>query len=56
MYAKNKSGLQRVLDGVWIVHNFIRIHFTTKQVPAVSLGVIEKRFSWEQILMIQKTA
>ena len=54
-YAKSKTSLQRVLDGVWIVHNFIRTHFTTKQVPAVALGIMEKGFSWEQILMLQKT-
>jgi len=54
-YAKSKTSLQRVLDGVWIVHNFIRAHFTTKQVPAVALGVMENGLSWEQILMLQKT-
>lgn len=54
-YAKNKTSLQRILDGVWIVHNFIRIHFTTKQVPVVALGVMEKGLSWKQILMLQKT-
>jgi hypothetical protein len=54
-YAKDKASLQRVLNGFWIVHNFIRTHFTTKQVPAVALGVIENGLSWGQILMIQTT-
>lgn len=55
-YAKNKTGLQRVLDCVWIAHNFIRVHYTTKQVPAVALGIIEKGLSWAQVLMLQKAA
>lgn len=49
-YAKKKSALQRTLDVYWVVHNFIRRHFTTRQVPAVALGIIEKGFSWEEIL------
>jgi hypothetical protein len=36
-----------------IVHNFIRIHFTTKKVPAVALGIVERGLSWEQVLMLQ---
>jgi len=34
-YAKSVPGLQRVLDIFWMFHNFIRCHFTTRQVPAV---------------------
>ena len=52
-YAKTKSSLQRTLDIFWIIHNFIRQHFTTKKVPAVTLGILKKGFSWEQILKIQ---
>jgi transposase-like protein len=52
-YAKSKPNLQRVLDVYWVVHNFIREHFTTKQVPAVSLGIIESGFSWSEILMLR---
>ncbi len=55
-YSKKKSALQRVLDGRWIVHNFISVHFTTKQVPAVALGILEKGLLWEEVLMIQKMA
>lgn len=52
-YAKNKKGLQRILDAYWVVHNFIRVHFTTKEVPAVALGVIDRRLSAMEIMLIQ---
>jgi transposase-like protein len=52
-YAKSKTGLQRTLDLFWVVHNFIRKHFTTKAVPAVALGILEHGLSWEQVLKIQ---
>jgi hypothetical protein len=52
-YAKKKTGLQRTLDLFWVVHNFIRKHFTTGQVPAVALGVLKENLSWGQILRIQ---
>ena len=55
-YAKKKTGLQRILDILWVVHNFIRAHFTTRQVPAVALGILEKGLSWEQALRLQKIA
>ena len=40
-------------DIFWIVHNFIRKHFTTKKVPAVALGILKEGLSWEQMLKIQ---
>ena len=43
MYAKSSPGSQRLLHVYWVVHNFIRVHFTTREVPAVALGVIERR-------------
>jgi transposase-like protein len=52
-YAKTTTGLQRTLDIFWIVHNFIRKHFTTKKVPAVALGILKEGLSWEQMLKIQ---
>ena len=55
-YAKKKTGLQRTLDILWVVHNFIRAHFTTRQVPAVALGILDKGLSWEQALRLQKIA
>lgn len=54
-YAKKQTSLQRTLDVLWIFHNFIRRHFTTKQVPAVALGILEKGLSWEQVLKIRKS-
>ena len=53
-YAKKKTGLQRTLDVFWIVHNFIRKHFTTQQVPAVALGILKEGLSWAQVLRIQR--
>jgi transposase-like protein len=53
-YAKTKTGLQRTLDMLWILHHFIRTHWTTKQIPAVALGIVDKGLSWEQILMLRK--
>lgn len=50
-YAKGKKGLQRTLDLYWVVHNFVRKHFTTKEVPAVKIGVLESPLSLEQIMM-----
>ncbi len=52
-YSKNKSALQRTLDILWIAHNFIRVHFTTKKVPAVAIGIMEKGLSWVDVLKIQ---
>jgi hypothetical protein len=56
MYAKKTGRLQERLDVYWIVHNFVRVHFTTRQVPAVALGVLEERFSLQEIFLIQKAA
>ena len=53
-YAKKKTGLQRTLDVFWVVHNFIRKHFTTQHVPAVALGLLKEGLSWEQVLRIQR--
>jgi hypothetical protein len=55
-YAKRNNGLQRTLDVYWIVHNFLRVHFTTKVVPAVALGVIHKRLSFRDIFYMQKVS
>ena len=53
MYAKGTGGLQRILNVYWVVHNFMRVHFTTKEVPAVALGVIDRRLSVEEIFHLQ---
>ncbi len=52
-YAKLQSALQTRLDVHWIWHNFVNIHFTTKLVPAVALGILDHGFSWSQIFRIQ---
>lgn len=52
--AKSTGGLQRTLDIFRVVHNFIRIHFTTKQVPAVALGVLDEGLAWEDAFKIQQ--
>jgi len=49
-YAKCKKGLQRTLDVHQIIHNFIRQHWTTGEVPAVALGIIPNPFCLENIL------
>lgn len=53
MYAKSTQGSQRLLHVYWVVHNFIRVHFTTREVPAVALGVIERRLSAREIFHMQ---
>src|SRR5712691_10855861 len=55
-YAKNQTRLQERLDVYWIVHNFVRVHFTTRQVPAVALGVLESGLSLNEVFFIQKIA
>ncbi len=52
-YAKSRKHLQRTLDVYWLVHNFVRIHFTTKVVPAVKLGILKLGISWSQLLSIR---
>ncbi len=52
-YAKCKPALQRTLDVYWVVHNFIRKHHTTKAVPAVKIGIIEKGLSWNDVMNVR---
>lgn len=52
-YAKCKSALQRTLDSYWVFHNFIKKHFSTKEVPAVSIGITKNGFSWSEIFRIK---
>jgi transposase-like protein len=53
MYAKSTKGLQRLLRVYWVVHNFLRVHFTTREVPAVALGILERRMSVQEMFQIQ---
>jgi transposase-like protein len=52
-YAKSRDTLQRTLDVFWLVHNFVRVHFTTKVVPAVKLGILQVGLSWSQLFSIR---
>jgi hypothetical protein len=52
-YAKEQPALQRRLDAYWVLHNFVRPHFTTKQVPALALGMLDHPLSWNEIFRIQ---
>ena len=52
-YAKSQGGLQRILRVYWVMHNFVRKHFTTKEVPAVTLGVLERPLSAQEFMLIQ---
>ena len=54
MYAKKTGRLPERLDVYGIVHNFVRVHFTTRQVPAVALGILDHGFALHEILLIQK--
>ena len=56
MYAKYTGRLQERVDVYWIVHNFVRVHFTTRQVPAVALGILGHGFALHEIFLIQKAA
>ena len=52
-YAKSRKDLQRTLDVFWLLHNFVRVHFTTKVVPAVKLGILKTGISWSQLLTMR---
>jgi hypothetical protein len=52
-YAKKQPALQQRLDAHWVLHNFVRQHFTTKKVPAVAIGIIAIGLSWLQLFSIQ---
>jgi hypothetical protein len=52
-YAKSENGLQRILRVYWVMHNFVRRHFTTREVPAVTMGVLERPMTVQELLSIQ---
>lgn len=52
-YAKKTKRLQQRLDVLWIVHNFIRTHFTTQSVPVVAIGILDRSFTYEDIFSIK---
>jgi len=49
-YAKCKKGLQRTLDLYWVIHNFVRKHFITREVPAVKIGILNSEITLEDIM------
>ena len=49
-YTKLKTALQRTLDVHHIIHNFVRLHWTTGEVPAMALGILTVPLSLEDIL------
>ena len=53
MYAKTRDNLQRTLDLQWLIHNFVRVHFTTKVVSAVKLGILAVGLSWMELFSIR---
>lgn len=53
-YAKTTSGLQRTLDVHLLIHNFVRPHWTTGEVPAVAIGVLGSPLGLENILTMQQ--
>ena len=55
-YAKIKTSLQTRLDAYWVLHNFVRPHFTTKQVPAAALGILETGLSLWDIFRMPRIA
>ncbi len=52
-YAKKNERLQQRLNLIWIKHNFVDKHYTTKIVPAVELNIINAAFSFEQLFNIR---
>jgi hypothetical protein len=53
MYAQSTKGWQRLLRVSWVVHNFLRVPCTTREVPAVALGILERRLSVQEIFQMQ---
>ncbi len=52
-YAKQEETLQTRLDVHWVLHNFVRPHFTTKLIPAVALGILEKGLSMFELFKVR---
>ncbi len=52
-YAKNTPALQQRLDSFWVLYNFVRPHFTTKQIPAVALGILEQGLTFGALFRIR---
>jgi hypothetical protein len=53
-YAEKVKRLQGRLNVIWIIHNFVRVHYTTKEVPAVMSAVIEEGLTLEDVLRLKE--
>jgi hypothetical protein len=47
-YTKKKKRLKPRLNIYWILHNFVRVHFTIQHVPAVALGIKSRAYPWQK--------
>jgi transposase-like protein/IS1 family transposase len=54
-YAKQDETLQTRLDVHWVLHNFVRPHFTTRLVPAVALGILENGLAMFELFKVRYT-
>ena len=54
-YAKQTATLQTRLAVHWVLHNFVRPHFTTRQVPAIALGILERSLSMLDLFKVRYT-
>ena len=53
MYAKETGRRQERLAVYGIVHHFVRVPLTTRQVPAVALGILDYGFALHELFLIQ---
>src|SRR6267142_2088430 len=51
--ATATTGWQRLLRGYGVVPHCLRVHCTTRAVPAVALGLLERRLSVQEMFQIQ---
>lgn len=51
-YPKSSGGLQRILNVYRVIHNFVRVHLTTGQIPAVAVGIINSGLSLDEIFKV----
>jgi len=52
-YATATTGWQRLLRVYGVVPHCLRVHLTTRAVPAVALGILERRLSVQEMFQIQ---
>ena len=52
----HRTTFQERLEEYWMVHNFVRVHFTTHHIQAVAFGILDHGFALHELFLIQKTA